>query len=223
MDLVLVHGTTQAPSGWRLLADRLAELGHRVRIVDLPTHQPELSSSGYARAVAEQVGGTVREPVVVAHSGAGLLLPAIADRLNASRLVWLAAAVPDFAGGRSFIEVIRSDEDLFSDEWRQLTEPPTADPVTAAYFLFHDCNLATLRWALTTLRLFQPAAVYAERPPARPARPMTYVLPRHDRTLTPAWMRRAALEQLGIEAVEVDGGHCPQVSRPGEIAELLTA
>jgi pimeloyl-ACP methyl ester carboxylesterase len=177
----------------------------------------------YAEIVHAYVADRLDHPVLVAHSGAGLLLPAIAKRLTPSRLVWLAAAIPDFATGRPFVEVIRSESDLFTEEWRALREPPTADAVLSSYFLFHDCDLATLRWALTTVRLFQPAAVYSEPAPSRPACPSTYVLPREDRILTPAWMRRAAREQLGTTAVEVDGGHCPHVSRPSLIAELISS
>jgi pimeloyl-ACP methyl ester carboxylesterase len=34
-------------------------------------------------------------------------------------------------------------------------------------------------------------------------------------------MRRAAKERLGVDAVEVPGGHCPHVSRPEQVAALL--
>lgn len=41
---------------------------------------------------------------------------------------------------------------------------PTTDPVLATYFLFHDCDLATLRWALTTLRASLPRSFYTTPP-----------------------------------------------------------
>jgi hypothetical protein len=34
-------------------------------------------------------------------------------------------------------------------------------------------------------------------------------------------MRRASRTRLGIEPVEVPGGHCPYVSRPEQVAALL--
>jgi hypothetical protein len=34
-------------------------------------------------------------------------------------------------------------------------------------------------------------------------------------------MRRAARERLGVEAVDVPGGHCPHVSRPEDVAALV--
>jgi len=39
--------------------------------------------------------------------------------------------------------------------------------------------------------------------------------------MNPAWQRRAARERLGVEAVEIDGGHTPMLSRPAELAQLI--
>ncbi|WP_199433611.1 hypothetical protein [Qaidamihabitans albus] len=106
--------------------------------------------------------------------------------------MWLAAVVPDFAGGASSVDEagIRRAE-MFNPEWTTLSEAPTEDPVTAAYFLFHDCDLATVRWALSTVRLFHRKAAYAEPSGAVvPAVPSTFVLPVEDRTPRPEWMRR---------------------------------
>jgi hypothetical protein len=74
------------------------------------------------------------------------------------------------------VDLPTSQPELLAADYagRSLTEPPTADPVVAAYFLFHDCDLATLRWAVPTLRLFFPAAAYQQAPllagPWRPQR-----------------------------------------------------
>jgi hypothetical protein len=36
-------------------------------------------------------------------------------------------------------------------------------------------------------------------------------------------MRAAARERLGVTAIEIDGGHCPHVSRPAELTGILEA
>ncbi|HVW40210.1 MAG TPA: alpha/beta hydrolase [Amycolatopsis sp.] len=218
MDYVLLHGTTQSPEGWGRLATALQDRGHRALCVDFPTDQPDLPAARYARIAAEQVHAD--NPVVVAHSGAGLLLPAVAGALGASRLVWLAAAVP---GPVSFREEIQDHGDeMATPEWRGAGPELLDDPVAAAYFLFHDCDLATLRWALTTRRLFYPAAVYDERVTGdRP--PSTFVLPTADRTLRPTWLARTARERLGVDPVEIDAGHCPHVSVPDRLAEIIAS
>ena len=51
----------------------------------------------------------------------------------------------------------------------------------------------------------------------------SYVLCQEDRTLRPGWWRRAARERLGVVAIELPAGHCPHVSRPGELADVLAA
>lgn len=222
MDYLLIHGTTQSPDGWRRLVEVLWSRGHRAVTLDLPVDQPAFGVPEYTALAAAQVDGELADPVVVAHSASGMLLPAIADALGARHLVWLAAVVPDWIGGRSFLQQVETDErEIFHPDWAALTTPPTVDPVLATHFLFHDCDLARLRWALTTLRLFYPQAVYWEPPAGRPTVPSTYVLPTADRTLTPEWMRTVARRRLGTEPVEIDAGHCPHVSRPVEVADLL--
>ncbi len=222
VDYVLGHGTTQSPAGWQRLSEDLSRRGHRVQMLDLPADQPGLLAADYARIAVDQVAGALDRPVVVAHSGAGALLPALARELRASHLVWLAAYIPSPAG-RSFRgEIQAAADEMFSSEWRSAAQLAATDPVVAAYFLFHDCDLATLRWGLSTLRLFNPTAVYQEAPsPVETGVPSTFVLPLDDRTLRPEWMRTAARERLGVEPVEIDGGHCPHVSQSGVIAAIL--
>lgn len=43
-----------------------------------------------------------------------------------------------------------------------------------------------------------------------------------DRTISPMWQRRVARERLQIEPVELATGHCPYVSCPRKLAEVLT-
>lgn len=215
----MLHGTTQSPSAWDRVTERLVAHGHRGHAVEFPVDRPDLSSEDYAQAAADQVGAHVAEPVVVAHSGAGLILPAVARRLRARHLVWIAAAVQDFAGGTSFLDEIKADQaGMFGAEWPEWTGD---DPVEAAYFLFHSADLATLRWALSTLRGFRPMAAYGETPGPAPTAPSTYVLPRHDRTLRPEWMRAQVPKRLGVPPIEVDGDHCPHISRPDFVADVL--
>lgn len=214
-----MHGTTQSPSCWDRVVHELTRRGHRAMAVDLPVDQPDLLAEDYARIAAGQVAGDVRDPVVVAHSGGGLVASALGRRLGAAHLVWLAAFVPDFAGGRSMRDQVRAElATMFGPEW---PEWESDDPTESAYFLFHGCDLATLRWALETLRPWAPTAAIDEPAGRAPDVPSTYVLPLADRTLTPAWMRAAAIDRLGVAPVEIDGDHCPHVARSGLVAALL--
>ena len=159
--------------------------------------------------------------MVLAHSAAGLLLPALAERLDAAHQVWLAAFVADHAGGRSLLDEVRDDPSaLFHDGW--VGADPTTDPVLATCFLFHDADLPTLRWALSTVAPCDLSGVYAERPRLDPgARPSTYLLPVDDRTLTAAAMGRMARERLRVEPAEVPGGHNCFVAHPAAVADAV--
>jgi len=87
--------------------------------------------------------------------------------------------------------------------------------------LYHDCDEETIRWALTTRRLFLPEAVYNERIPLDDAVPSTYIVAAEDWTIRPEWQRRMARERLHVEPVEIATGHCPHVSQPERLADIL--
>jgi hypothetical protein len=65
----------------------------------------------YARTAATQAGEPADRRVVVGHSGAGVLLPAIAAATRAAAVVWLAGYVPDLADGRSMADDIKTQRD----------------------------------------------------------------------------------------------------------------
>jgi hypothetical protein len=215
-DVVLIHSTGQGAAGWELVVRALGERGQTAHSVELPS-DPELLASDYAKRIRRQVGA-IAAPVVLAHSGAGPLLPAAARALTARHQVWLAAWVPDPEA--SFVEDTgRNLQAAFNPGW--IGKDPTTDDAVAAAFLYHDCDDATLEWALSTRRLFLPRAVYGERLSLAPEIPSTYIVAAHDRTIRPEWQRRMARERLGVEPIELPTGHCPNVSRPDRLAELL--
>jgi pimeloyl-ACP methyl ester carboxylesterase len=48
------------------------------------------------------------------------------------------------------------------------------------------------------------------------------VVTTRDRFIPPSVQRRVAAERLGIpDPDEIEAGHCPQLSRPEELADLL--
>lgn len=220
---VLVHGTTQSPAGWDRLAGELRQRGHGAVAIDLPPDQPDWLPADYVRHAAGQATTAGDRPVVVAHSGLGILLPDIATEIGAATAVWLAAYTPDLGGGHSMLHDIQTQRDaMFCPDW--VGVDPTSDQELALRFLFHDCDPATQQWALGTLRLFNPPPVYQHSPAPLPdtiAR--AAIVPDGDRTLRPEWMREAARQRLGVEPVPVEAGHCPHVSQPKAVADILTA
>lgn len=221
VEFVLIHGTTQSSAGWQRLGDELTRLGHQPVTVDLPNNHSEFTVDDYASIAAEQAGRPERRRIAVAHSGSGILLSAIAESIEATAMVWLAAYVPDFGGGRSLIEELESDPaKVFNTDW--IGADPVGDPQLAQRFLFHDCPAETMPWAMRTLRKFVPTAAYGQKPPPTPPNiPSSYILPTADRTLRPDWMRHAAADRLGVSATDIRTGHCPHVANPAAVAAIL--
>ena len=216
-DVVLIHSTGQSARGWDRLIDELAACGLRAHATDLPNGRPELVSRDYAGFLAGRYGELDR-PVVLAHSGSGPLLPAAAAALAARRQVWLAAWVPH--PSLSFVDDVRAHKDVaFDPDW--IGKDPTVDDEVAIHFVYHDCDRETQAWALTTRRPFFPEGAYDEPIALEPATPSTYILALEDRTIRPGWQRTMAVERLGVEPIELPGGHCPNVSRPGQLAQVL--
>jgi hypothetical protein len=213
---VLIHSTGQGASGWDRLVEALGRRGSRAHAIELPS-DPDLLAADYAELVRRQVGARVA-PIVLVHSGSGPLLPATARALNARHQVWLAAWVPDPAA--SFVEDVDAHKDsAFNPDW--IGKDPVQDDSVAATFVYHDCDAATLEWALATRRPFLPRAVYRQRISLAREIESTYIVASDDRTIRPEWQRRMARDRLGVDPVEIPTGHCPNVSRPDWLAEIL--
>ncbi|MBM6623035.1 alpha/beta hydrolase [Micrococcaceae bacterium RIT802] len=221
-DVVLVHGTTQSSAGFDGVQKALGNRAVRSFAVDIPGAGAP-TSAAYAELLAAQVPDDFHRPIIVAHSASGLLLPALARRLDASHQVWFAAAVGDYAGGRSLLAEIQADPTaVLHAEW--IGVDPSSDPVLATYFLFHDADLATLRQAMPTVSSCDLSAIYAEVPTEDPARlPSTYVLPIEDRTLQGHWMASVAQDRLRGELIRVHGSHNFYVADPEQAADIISA
>jgi len=217
MHFLLVHGTTQTPVGWQLLTGELAALGHSTSTTDLAAFGSDLTAMGYAAAVQAEHAGEPA-PAVVGHSGAGLLVPAIAEAMGAALQVFLAAYVP--SGSRSLMSELEADPTgMMHPDW--IGVDPGIDHDAARRFLFHDCTPDMSEWAIGTLRTFAPRSLYSEVVPVAPGIPAISIVPDGDRTLRPEWMISATRERLGVEPHIIDGGHCPHVSRPATVAAIL--
>jgi alpha/beta hydrolase family protein len=215
-DYVLLHSTGQAASGWDRVAASLREKGAVVHTMDLP-NDPMLHAQDFAGILAEAFNG-VEPPVVVAHSGAGPLLPAAATALGARLQVWLAAWVPHEE--LTFMQDVREHlGEAFDPGW--VGKDPIADDDVAQEFLYHDCDGETVAWALSTRREFYPEGAYNERIALNTDVASVYISAIRDRTILPTWQERMARERLGVEPITIDSGHCPNVSQPRELGNLL--
>jgi pimeloyl-ACP methyl ester carboxylesterase len=225
VDIVLVHGSYHGAWCWDLLVPELERRGHRPIAVDLPVSDPLAGASEYADVVARAIDPD-SEPIVVAHSMAGLVSPLVPERRAVRRLVFLAAMLPRpgvSANDQRKAEPIDALIEPTTAEWSGLGDDVwMVGPKTATEVFFHDAPPDVAAWAAGRLRP-QCYRVMNEPSPLVewPSVDRDFIVCRDDRALNPAWGRSAARERLGVEAVEIDGSHSPFLTRPAELADLI--
>ena len=213
----LIHSSGQGPGGWKLVSDELQRRGHRVVTPAMRVDRTDEGLVWHAETLVEALdrsGARPQDTVCVAHSAAGMYLPLVAERWHPRRMVFLAAVIP--RPGASTMDQFRADPSMMNPTW---VGNPMGDAI-AVEFTFHDYPPDRLDWALSTRVLF-----YAMEEPCPlktwPAVPASYIVCAEDRTITPAWQRRAAREWLRVDPVELPGGRCPNISRPEALADVL--
>jgi pimeloyl-ACP methyl ester carboxylesterase len=214
----LVHGSTQGPTGWKLLNSELKARGHECICVDLPTDQPDAGAALYASIIGKALLNS-DGAIVVAHSASGLFLPLVPEYADVAKLVYLAAAIP--VPGVSFLSQFRQAPGMYRPDF--VGKDPTKDEAIARHFLFHDCSPEVAQWALTSLRLMFAKQAIVEDCPLEdwPEVPCSYISCSQDRAIDPDWWEAAARERLHGEPIRIEAGHAPHVSRAGALAEIL--
>ena len=217
----LVHGAWHDGSCWDLLAPLLRQRGHRVVAPDLPASDPDASFEDYATVVLDALGPDAEPFVLVGHSLGSDTIPLVAVRRAPERLVYLCPRLGGFTNRppgepRPFVN------------FRQL--PPhldrisTWDPEEAVRVFYPPLDPAVARERAAHLvpqaDVFNGQYPLADPPPRIPA---TMIYTADDPVFDPAWSRWAARELLGVEPIEMAGGHFPMLERPEELAVVLGA
>ena len=230
--LALIHGAWHGAWCWERLVPELERRGHRPATVDLPCDDPAATTMDNAKLVvdalaASGVADDDGDVVVVGHSLGGITAAVVPLLRPVRRVVFLAALIP--RPGRSLHEVMRSEPDTTTDEFdavpRHIGEggAVTWDPEVAARFFYRACDPDTARWAAARLRP-QVWTTSLERSPLEqwPDCELASVVCTEDELLRPEWSRRIARDVLGIDAIELPGGHFPMLSIPSQLAEALS-
>lgn len=187
--------------------------GQEVITPDLPYDDPSMDLARCA-----DVLGPHPDAVVVGHSFGGLVLPLIEARVH----VYLCALVPTPLRPPAEVFAEALDPEFGGTERDELgrTFWPSLDLAADRLYRGHDRKWA--EWAFPQLRPQAQTAAHEPYPLSEMSKtPSAYILARHDPAIRPEWSRAVARDVLGVEPLELDGGHFPMFDRPTELAELL--
>jgi pimeloyl-ACP methyl ester carboxylesterase len=203
----LLHGAWHDGSCWEPLVRSLEALGHESVAPDLPFHDPRTGFEDRVRPALEAIDGVADPVVVVGHSMASDYAPLVAAARPGSLLVHLCPGLGPLRKGFPF-PAKRPDGTCV---W---------EPQAAVDAMYRRLPPATARALAQRLRPMAPAA--GERPAADfPELPRVVIYTADDELFDPASQRTLAREELGVEPIEIPGGHFPMAEDPDALAALL--
>ncbi|MFI9066389.1 alpha/beta fold hydrolase [Streptomyces sp. NPDC053429] len=217
---VLIHGAGDVGWYWHLVETELRARGHDVVAPDLPVGDDALTLDDYADAVVEAVADR-QDLVVVGQSFGAFTAPLVAVRRPVASLILVAGMIP--APGESPAEWWSNtgySEAVRRQAARDGGLTGSKDPFVAFY---HDVPREVAEEAMSRERA-HPAPAASARPwplDAWPNVPTRFVLCTEDRFLPPDFLRRLAMERLGVVPEEITASHCVALSRPVELADIL--
>jgi pimeloyl-ACP methyl ester carboxylesterase len=216
---VLIHGAGDVGWFWHLVEAELRSRGHDTLAPDLPGDE-SAGLNEYADAVVQSVDDRT-DVTVVGHSFGGFTAPLVADRLSANALILVAGMIPspgeapeDWWANTGYEEAVR--EQAGRDGGKTGNE----DPYVSFY---HDVPRPLAEEALRRERNHpSEAAMRSPWPLSTWPRVATrFVLCTEDRFFPASFMRRLVSDRLHIVPDEIVSGHCPALSRPKELTDLL--
>jgi pimeloyl-ACP methyl ester carboxylesterase len=207
----LIHGAGDVGWYWHLVEAELRARGHHTVASDLPVDDESATLTDYADAAVSALRTqSLDELVVVGMSFSGYVAPIVASRLPARHLVLVCPMIPQ--PGETAYE-------MFTATGYQ-QQPHEDDSVMAVFY--HDVPPALAEEALSKGR-DQAGATMEEPWPlaAWPDVPVTCIIGTQDRLFPVDWLRKVAIDRLGVTPLEIDTGHCAALARPRELADLL--
>jgi pimeloyl-ACP methyl ester carboxylesterase len=219
--VVLLHGAWHRGACWAPLREVLPWPSIAP---DLPSDQPGVGAAEYADSVDLPDG----ELVIVGHSLGGLTAPVLAartaDRVRA--LVLVAAMIPE--PGHSHMDLTKADPSILP---RPIGAGPERNPdgttswpqAAALESMYAGVPEELARPAVVDLRP-QAWTITKEVTPltAWPDVPTISVVCAEDPMAAPEASRRIARER-GFTLRELPGDHFPMLTRPRDLAEIITA
>ncbi len=214
----LIHGAWHDGSCWEPVVRCLEARGHEALAPDLPLHDPDAGFDERTRpaldALAAAPAGRV---VVVGHSMGSAYATLVAVANPGSLLVHLCPRLGGFAPPPGAPNTFREGFPFPAD---RPDGTSVWDPDAAAAAMYGRLPAEAVRALVQHLQpMAPPAGEYSL--PGPPDIPTELVYAVDDEIFEPAWERFMARELLGIEPIEIPGGHFQMAEAPEALAGLL--
>ena len=213
----LIHGAWHDGSCWAPLVPALRARGHDAVAPDLPLDDPAGGFEERARPAVDVLRDAGDPVVVVGHSMASAYAALVAVARSGSLLVHLCPRLGGFdeppGAPRRFREGVPFPADR--PDGTSVWDPETA--IVALYGRLPPDTARELAWKLRPMA--QPPGEYPLS--GHPDVPTVLIYAADDEIFEPAWERFMARELLGIDAIEIPGGHFPMAEDPEALAALL--
>ena len=213
----LLHGGWHDGACWEPLVRCLQVRGHDAVAPDLPFDDPRAGFAERVRPALQALEDVVGAVVVVGHSVASGYAPLVAVARSGSLLVHLCPRLGPFAPPPGAPDTFRKGFPFPAD---RADGTSVWDVEAAIGAMYRRLPPAAARIQARRLRPLAPAA--GEYPlPAHPRIPTVLVYATDDEFFEPAWERFMARELLGVDPIEIPGGHFPMLEDPDELADLF--
>jgi pimeloyl-ACP methyl ester carboxylesterase len=213
----LIHGAWHGPSCWDPLVPRLEERGHGTKTPDLPLHDPRAGFDERIQPVLEELASVAGPVVIVGHSQGTAYSTLVAAARPTALLVHLCPRLGGFEPPPGAPDTFREGFPFPADR-PDGTSVWDADAASAAmYGRLAPDTASSLTQELRPMAM--PAGEYPLSGHPDVATALIYAT--DDEFFEPDWERFMAREFLGVEPIEIPGGHFPMAEDPAALSGLL--
>lgn len=239
---VMVHGAWLGAWCWDKVAGILHDHGYKTLAIDLPGHGSNYAPIGdqdihtYSDCIAEYLRKEEEPVILVAHSMGGMSVSEAAAKVpeKVKKIVYLTAFLPQDGESNNYYGTeIRGIQEM---NWPAMGKDPKSGvvlsedgrsmrlaPELAIPLLYNDCPkevgvaLCNLHDSESLTAPYTAACLNK----AFASIPKYYIKCAQD-VILPADIQEKMMAATPVEKVyTIDSGHCPYISKPGDVADIL--